>query len=315
MPPLQQACAALALGAFVGSILSALLLVALTAALLVSAPTSALGWTLAALVVALTTIPLRERNGPLANAFMAYSCRAAKDYFPVTVIAEDEAAFKSDTPYVVGLEPHSALPTAMPSVFGTSSTMLPEGLRHRTHGLASSACFRVPLVRHVYWWNGIRPITRGWMRRLLHRNRCVVLVPGGVQECLYMRKDGELAFLSPRKGFVRIAMQSGAPLVPCFAFGQGSTYNWWRPEGAWVQRMSRRIGMVPMALVGRGGSWLPCRSRMTVVFGRPIEVPQHDAPPDELLQEYLDRFIADMRELFDKHKAAAGYPDWQLTIM
>jgi hypothetical protein len=39
----------------------------------------------------------------------------------------------------------------------------------------------VPLVRHLYWWWGIRPITRHEMRRLLGRNKCVVLVPGGVQ--------------------------------------------------------------------------------------------------------------------------------------
>jgi hypothetical protein len=42
-------------------------------------------------------------------------------------------------------------------------------------------CFRVPLVRQLYWWWGIRPITRHSMRRLLHKGRCVVLVPGGVQ--------------------------------------------------------------------------------------------------------------------------------------
>jgi hypothetical protein len=37
-----------------------------------------------------------------------------------------------------GLEPHSALPTAMPTCFGLPCRVLPEGLRGRTHGLASS---------------------------------------------------------------------------------------------------------------------------------------------------------------------------------
>jgi hypothetical protein len=43
-------------------------------------------------------------------------------------------------------------------------------------------CFWVPLVRHLYHWWGIRPITRDMMRHLLmDRNKCVALVPGGVQ--------------------------------------------------------------------------------------------------------------------------------------
>jgi hypothetical protein len=48
-------------------------------------------------------------------------------------------------------------------------------------GAAVLQCFQVPLVRQLYWWWGIRPITRHTIRRLLHKNSCVVLVPGGVQ--------------------------------------------------------------------------------------------------------------------------------------
>lgn len=41
-----------------------------------------------------------------------------------------------------GLEPHSALPSALPAAFGLPGDVLPEGLRHRTHGLASSIVSR-----------------------------------------------------------------------------------------------------------------------------------------------------------------------------
>jgi hypothetical protein len=46
------------------------------------------------------------------------------------------------------------------------------------------------------------------------------LVPGGVQEVLHMRHDAEVLYLRKRLGFVRLALQHGAPLVPAFAFGQ-----------------------------------------------------------------------------------------------
>ena len=33
------------------------------------------------------------------------------------------------------------------------------------------------------------------------------------------------------------------------------------------------------------------------------------------VQQHLDEFIAAMQELFEKHKAAAGYPDCQLVVL
>jgi hypothetical protein len=39
-------------------------------------------------------------------------------------------------------------------------------------------------------------------------------------------------------------------------------------------------GMVPLALVGRWGTPAPINSPMTVVFGKPIEVPHREHPTD-----------------------------------
>lgn len=62
-----------------------------------------------------------------------------------------------------------------------------------------------------------------------------------------MQKGSETAFLKKRKGFIRIAMQNGSAVVPCFAFGQSGVYHWFRPgppfvSDAFVQAVSRRIG-------------------------------------------------------------------------
>ena len=55
--------------------------------------------------------------------------------------------------------------------------------------------------------------------------------------------------------------------------------------------------------------------KLTTVIGKPIEVPKIPEASKEEVQKHLDHFIAEMKELFERHKASAGYPDLQLTVI
>ncbi|KAJ9509101.1 hypothetical protein QJQ45_001587 [Haematococcus lacustris] len=242
----------------------------------------------------------------------------AGEYFPCRVVVEDEDGLKPNTAYVFGYEPHSALPVGIPTVFATHSPLLPKqlqgnlvgaaGLRvmvqvvrdpgrfyltHTSshtpcrHGMASSVCFAVPFVRQLWWWLGLRPVSRQLMAGLLAAGKAVVLNPGGIQECMGMQHGSETVFLRKRHGFVRLAIQQGAPLV----------------------------GAVPLAMWGVWGSPIPHQRPVTVVIGQPIQVPHQDHPAPELVQQYLDRFIHDMAALFERHKAACGQAGCELRIL
>ncbi|GFH33519.1 diacylglycerol acyltransferase, partial [Haematococcus lacustris] len=78
--------------------------------------------------------------------------------------------------------------------------------------MASSVCFAVPFVRQLWWWLGLRPVSRQLMAGLLAAGKAVVLNPGGIQECMGMQHGSETVFLRKRHGFVRLAIQQGAPL-------------------------------------------------------------------------------------------------------
>ena len=204
--------------------------------------------------------------------------------------------------------------------------------------LASSAIFRVPLVKHLWSWLGLQSVDKRNMRcvlsccsvwtltstppdspthrRLLDEDHSVLLIPGGVQECLFMRHGTETIFLRKRMGFIKMAIQSGAQLAPAFAFGQSDIYGYWRPGTPAMQRaMSRLLGFAPMVFWGRWGTPIPRRVPVNVFVGDPIPVKRNPAPSNEDVAALLDVFIAAMVRLFEQHKAQAGYPDSQLIVL
>lgn len=57
------------------------------------------------------------------------------------------------------------------------------------------------------------------------------------------------------------------------------------------------------------------RVPLYMVIGRPIQVPKVEEPSAEQIQHYLDLFIGRLEQMYEQHKAKAGYPDSKLVVM
>lgn len=53
----------------------------------------------------------------------------------------------------------------------------------------------------------------------------VVLIPGGVQEMCFTEQKKFKLKLESRKGFIRLAMETGSSLVPILSFGENDIYH------------------------------------------------------------------------------------------
>ena len=140
----------------------------------------------------------------------------------------------------------------------------------------------------------------------------VALVVGGAQEALHARPGNYRLVLNKRKGFVKIAIQTGAPLVPVFSFGELELFDQAcndpgtkvRAYQDWFKKLT---GVAPAFFYGRGFlqrsfGFLPHRGPLITVIGAPIEFPMNLEPTQEEIDELHGKFVETIRKLFDDHK-------------
>lgn len=138
------------------------------------------------------------------------------------------------------------------------------------------------------------------------------IVVGGAQEALYMRPGEYRIVLKKRKGFVKLALRSGAALVPVFSFGELDLYDQpANPPGSklrrWQDFVKSVTGIAPTKFIGRGFfqytyGMIPRRKTLNLVIGAPIDVPKTPEPSEALVDEYHQKFMDGLIELFETNK-------------
>eukprot|EP00879_Flechtneria_rotunda_P000818 GHRR01000942.1.p1 GENE.GHRR01000942.1~~GHRR01000942.1.p1 ORF type:complete len:378 (+),score=36.87 GHRR01000942.1:444-1577(+) len=120
----------------------------------------------------------------------------------------------------------------------------------RVYSIAASSVFNVPVWRHIMCWTGARPATRRWFRHLLSQGS-VSLVPGGIAEMFLWEEHREIIKVRTRKGFVRIAVEQGVPLVPVYHFGNSKLFRYasplfalkWQAAACWYPCISVTVSL------------------------------------------------------------------------
>uniref|UniRef100_A0A8C0BPN7 Acyltransferase n=1 Tax=Buteo japonicus TaxID=224669 RepID=A0A8C0BPN7_9AVES len=196
--------------------------------------------------------------------------------------------------YIIGSHPHGILCVGAFCNFVTGSTGFGEmfpGIRPSLTTLAGN--FRLPVFREYLMSGG--DCTGGG---------------GG-------RPGVTTLILKNRKGFVRMALQHGAYLVPSFSFGENDLFRQVVfEEGSWMrsiqQRFQKMMGFAPCVFYGRGltsvrsRGFLPYARPITTVVGEPVTVPKIEDPSCETVDMYHEMYVRSLLKLFNENKTKYG---------
>ncbi|CAM9170920.1 unnamed protein product [Chrysoparadoxa australica] len=237
-----------------------------------------------------------------------------------------ESTKKTHPQYFFGLHPHGAigdyrilfdgmLLLLLPPITFTSLELpfLPSW-----RALAASILFRLPFIREIALWTSCIDASRGSTEQALRDGHSIFVVCGGEKEQLLCQKGVEEVYITKRKGFVRLALKHGTPLVPCYVFGCTDAYTTSRFLYSLREMLVNKLSVcLPIFWGPYGLPAVPHRVPQVMCFGEPIVLEKCEKPDEPSKQEIAaahDKYIQAMRTLFDANKERLGYGDRELII-
>lgn len=224
----------------------------------------------------------------------------------------------SPRPQILVAPPHGVFP------YGNCLAMLvwPLLTGHHFVGLAANSALRVPVFKQILRSIGVVNADRVSARAALESfPHTIGISTGGVAEVFFTNHDDECVVLRTRVGLIKLAIRTGADLVPCYLFGNTEVLQCWAGEGVpgarWIlERISRKVGFALILIFGRWGLPIPFRIPILGVMGKAIPTVhlQCEEPTVAQITEVQDKLIADMQSLFDRYKGLYGWEDKRLVI-
>ena len=178
------------------------------------------------------------------------------------------------------------------------------GRERPLHGTAHDALMAAPLVGAYFRRMGVLPAAQDSMAAALAEGHDVALWPGGEIDSLRPWTKRDEAILAGRKGFVRLAIKTGVPIVPIATVGGPDSM----PVLATGRRLAKvlqldriaRLKMFPIALQAPWGlspamlPEVPLPTKIRTAFQPAVKV-EHD-PARASDDAYVERKYEEVRE-------------------
>jgi 2-acylglycerol O-acyltransferase 2 len=221
---------------------------------------------------------------------------------------------------IYAISPHGIFP------FALGFAVLPE-LASRVFGefrpVVATATSLFPFLRTILSWLNSVDASRPSVDQALKEGSRIGLAPGGIAEMFEgypkpgTHPNEEYVILNSRKGFVRMAIKHGVPLIPVYCFG--STKMFRRLELPALEHLSKLLRISICVFFGSWGLPMPFRQRLLYVMGSPLFPPNAGSNNTAELDQHVDalhaRFCNELIALFDRHKESYGWDRKTLRVV
>lgn len=215
---------------------------------------------------------------------------------------------------------HSGGATTMDAAFFLSKWFRERGTRAPLYGLAYDLLFSVPPFATVLRRFGIVPANPGNARRAIEMGAAVVVFPGGDYEVFRPWNERNQIRFGGHSGFVRIALETGVPVVPMTIHGaHQSTLVLTRgrqiAQLMGIDRLNVKvfplIWNIPLGLTPAFVPSVQLPSKVTVEFGTPLEWSHHGrrgAKNPNVVKQCYDEITEVMQRTLDRLAKERPYP-------
>ena len=123
-----------------------------------------------------------------------------------------------------------------------------------------------------------------------------------------------------RRGLCRLALECNTEIIPIYIFGANDFYHNLFSGDSFVNKFCRRMKIGMTYFWGRFYLPIPLSPRITMAVGRSLPMPKYKLDddgniPEQVINQYHEKYLSEMQTLFDKYKEAAGYVDAKLEIL
>lgn len=253
------------------------------------------------------------------------------NYFPVNAILSTPLNLDPKKNYIFVAFPHGIIsvgPTIdFRSNYGKFRQFFPN---HTPYSITLPLNFHVPFYRELVLAVGSCSSSKKSIEYLLSDPKggnAIGLMAGGAAEVQYSQPGGIYKLvLRNRKGFIKLALKHGTPIVPLFSFGEIDLFDHVLPaEGSILSKFLifvKKFTRIQLIVPKKGfAGFIPERRPLNVVCkyrnlhfslnynhfvflidGSVIDTPKTEYPTDEEVNELQQKLIAQLEGLFEKYK-------------
>jgi 1-acyl-sn-glycerol-3-phosphate acyltransferase len=267
-------------------------------ALIFHFPSIPMAWLFASPIIISAIFP------PIASPWLLKMLSPMLDYFEYEQIHETSPVdtrkeILNGKNYLLVMQPHGSI--SFVSI--ASAIAATDAFRGTMPTAVADALLYTPILKHVLGIFGLVSASKQSVQKQLKKKGpegCVVLYVGGMAELFLSCENEEKVYLKSRKGFVKLALQSGVDIVPVYLFGNTNVLSVLK-TGV-LAYLSRKLQVSLTYIWGRWLLPIPRDCKLLYVAGQPLGMPKLENPSNEEIDKWHSKYCHEVERLFEKYK-------------